>query len=69
MTTNIFRDDFRDAVLQATDKLEVLEEVNTEALRAAVRALQAGFLDNGHYVLLRIAENLRKELVKLESVK
>lgn len=50
-------------------KLEVLEELNLEALRAAVRALQASFLDSGHYVALRIANNLNRELRKLEGVK
>lgn len=51
-----------------TRKLEVIEDLNLEALRASVRALQAAFLDSGQYALLKIANNLNKELRKLEAV-
>lgn len=58
-----------DAVLGATRKLEVLEDLNLDALRAAVRTLQASFLDSGHFIALKVASNLRKELRKLEAIK
>jgi hypothetical protein len=53
----------------ATDKLEVLENINVDAFRAAVRALEAGFLDSGQYFLLKVAENVKKEIRKIEAVR
>lgn len=61
--------DFRSAVLKATDKLEALENINVDAFRAGVRALEAGFLDSGQFFLLQIAENMKKEIRKIEAVR
>jgi hypothetical protein len=58
-----------DAAKSVIEKLEVLQELELEPLRAAVRCLQASFLDTGHFVALRIAHNLNKELRKLECLK
>jgi hypothetical protein len=61
--------DIEEAVLGAVDKLEALESINVEALRAGVRALQAAYLDTGRSALLKIAHNLKIEIRKLEAVK
>lgn len=58
-----------EAFSNVTRKLEAFEDINLEALRASVRALHAAFLDSGQYALLRIANNLNKELRKLECAK
>lgn len=65
-------ENIEDAVLGVTRKLEVLENLNLEALRAAVRSLKVAAhytLEGRGSFLWQVAKNLETELLKLENVR
>lgn len=56
-----------DVVSSTTKKLEAIEAVRLDVLRAAVSTFRALYLDTGKYAFLVQAQSLRDELRKLEA--